>query len=285
MNFTIDMAFPPHAFMFQPHEDHNHDHLPSPASLNSLASCPPQLFHAGAAPFMMKRSVSFSGVDKSEEVHGDDELSDDGSHLGEKKKRLNLEQVKALEKSFELGNKLEPERKIQLAKALGLTPRQIAIWFQNRRARWKTKKLEKDYDALKKQFEALKADNDVLHAQNKKLSAELSSLKTKDSNEISIKKENEGSWSNGSDNSCDVNLDISRTTALTSPASSQLSSKHLFSSSMIRPTSMTQLLQGSSRPDLQCPNQVVQEESFCHMFNGVDEQQGFWPWAEQQNFH
>ncbi|MBA0799558.1 hypothetical protein Gohar_010068, partial [Gossypium harknessii] len=158
--------------MFQPHEDHHNDHLPSPTSLNFLPSCPPQLFHGGGAPFMMKRSVSFSGVDKSEEVHGDDELSDDGSHLGEKKKRLNLEQVKALEKSFELGNKLEPERKVQLAKALGLQPRQIAIWFQNRRARWKTKQLEKDYDALKKQFEALKADNDALQAQNKKLNAE-----------------------------------------------------------------------------------------------------------------
>ncbi|KAK8586858.1 hypothetical protein V6N12_021381 [Hibiscus sabdariffa] len=265
--------------MFQPHGhgDHHHDHLPSPTSLSFLPSCPPQLFHGGgaaaAAPFMMKRSVSFSGVDKSEEVHGDDELSDDGSNLGEKKKRLNLEQVKALEKSFELGNKLEPERKVQLAKALGLQPRQIAIWFQNRRARWKTKQLEKDYDALKKQFEALKADNDALQAQNKKLNAELLALKTKDSNEImSIKKENEGSWS---DNSCDVNLDISRTPLM--------SSKHLFP----RPTSMTQLLQGSSRPDLQCLklDQVVQEESFCNMFNGVDEQQGFWPWPEQQNFH
>ncbi|XP_022751914.1 homeobox-leucine zipper protein ATHB-20-like [Durio zibethinus] len=276
------MAFPPHTFLFQPHEDN--DHLPSPTSLNSLPSFPPQLFHGGA-PFMMKRSVSFSGVDKSEEVHGDDELSDDGSHIGEKKKRLNLEQVKALEKSFELGNKLEPERKMQLAKALGLQPRQIAIWFQNRRARWKTKQLEKDYDALKKLFRALKAENDALQAQNKKLSAELSALKTKDSNEISIKKENKGSWSNGSDNSCAVNLDISRT-VITSQAYPQLSSKHLFPSS-IRPTSMTQLLQGSSRPDHQCLklDQVIQEESFCYMFNGEDEQQGFWQWAEQQNFH
>ncbi|GMJ04168.1 homeobox protein 20 [Hibiscus trionum] len=258
--------------MFQFHEDHHNDHLPS---------FPPQLFHGGGrgggAPFMMKRSVSFSGA---EEVHGDDELSDDGSHLGEKKKRLNLEQVKALEKSFELGNKVEPERKVQLAKALGLQPRQISIWFQNRRARWKTKQLEKDYDALKKQFDALKADNDALQAQNNKLNAELMALKPKDSNEIiSIKKENEGSWSqNGSDNSCDVNLDICRTG--TTPL---LSSKQFFP----RSTSMTQLLQGSSRPDLQCLklDQVVQQESFCNMFNGVDEQQGFWPWSEQQNFH
>jgi hypothetical protein len=83
-----------------------------------------------------------------EEVNGggganEDEMSDDGSQAGEKKRRLNVEQVRTLEKNFELGNKLEPERKLQLARALGLQPRQVAIWFQNRRARWKTKQLEK----------------------------------------------------------------------------------------------------------------------------------------------
>lgn len=132
---------------------------------------------------MMKRSLSFSGVENNKCHHheevglhggGEDDLSDDGSQIGEKKKRLNLEQVKTLEKSFEMGNKLEPERKMQLAKALGLQPRQIAIWFQNRRARWKTKQLEKDYDVLKKKFDALKADNDVLQDHNNKLQAEVS---------------------------------------------------------------------------------------------------------------
>ncbi|KAJ4823927.1 hypothetical protein Tsubulata_009761 [Turnera subulata] len=279
-----DMAFPPHhSFMF--HSPDDNDHLPSPSSLNSLPSCPPQLFPGGGGHFMMKRSMSFSGVDKCEEGgHGDDDLSDDGSHLGEKKKRLNLEQVKALEKSFELGNKLEPERKMQLAKALGLQPRQIAIWFQNRRARWKTKQLEKDYEVLKKQFDALKSDNDTLQAQNKKLHAELLTLKGRDSSEITLKKEtDQGSWSNGSENSCDVNLDISRTPATTSPVSSQLSTKHLFTTTSIRPTSMTQLLQSSSRTDLQClkVDQLVQDENFCGMFNGMEEQQGFWPWPEQ----
>ncbi|KAG5393144.1 hypothetical protein IGI04_023107 [Brassica rapa subsp. trilocularis] len=103
--------------------------------------------------------------------HDEDNLSDDGSHmmLGGTKKRLNLEQVRALEKIFELGNKLEPERKMQLGKALGLQPRQIANWFQNRKARLKTKQLERDYDTLKKQFDVLKSDNDSLLAHNKKL--------------------------------------------------------------------------------------------------------------------
>ncbi|KAK2658135.1 hypothetical protein Ddye_011187 [Dipteronia dyeriana] len=285
------MAFQPHSFMFQSHEDN--DHLPSPTSLNSLPSCPPQYFHG--APFMMKRSMSFSGLDKCEEVHGDEELSDDGSHLGEKKKRLNIEQVKELEKSFELGNKLEPERKMQLARALGLQPRQIAIWFQNRRARWKTKQLERDYEVLKKQFEALKADNDALQTHNKKLHSELLALKSKDSHEVNhLKKEtDQGSWSNGStENSSDVNLDISRTPVISSPqvSSHHLSSKQLFPATSIRPTSMTQLLEASSRPDLHCLklDQLVQEETFCNMFNGIGDQQqtGFWQWPDQQqNFH
>lgn len=128
---------------------------------------------AGVASLLGKRSLSFSRIEGCEEMNGDDDLSDDCSQAGEKKKRLNMEQVKTLEKNFELGNKLEPERKMQLARALGLQPRQIAIWFQNRRARWKTKQLEKDYDVLKKQFEAVRADNDALHAQNKKLQAEV----------------------------------------------------------------------------------------------------------------
>lgn len=273
------MAFPPsHTFIFQTHDDHHHHEniLSSSTSLNSYPSFPPhQHFQGsgsnGGASFMMKRSMSFSGIESNhinnnkcdELVHGDeDQLSDEEgySQMGEKKKRLSLEQVKALEKSFEIGNKLEPERKMQLAKALGLQPRQVAIWFQNRRARWKTKQLEKEYEVLKKQFDSLKADNDTLKAQNNKLHAELQTLKKRDCFEngtISLKKENEGSWSNGSDNSSDMNLDLSRT-----PNS-------------LKPTSMTQLLQCSSRSDLQ-------DESFCNMFNNIDEQQSLWPWTDHQ---
>lgn len=80
----------------------------------------------------------------------------------EKKRRLTSEQVEYLEKSFEVEYKLEPERKVQLAKELGLHPRQVAIWFQNRRARFKTKQLEKDYDSLKASYDTLKVDYDSL---------------------------------------------------------------------------------------------------------------------------
>ncbi|CAL5331587.1 unnamed protein product [Camellia sinensis] len=144
--------------------------------LEKLFSGMPAVFTGmlgGVASLLGKRSMSFSGIEVCDhETNGvEDDLSDDGSQAGEKKRRLNLEQVKTLEKNFELGNKLESERKMQLARALGLQPRQIAIWFQNMRARWKTKQLEKDYDVLKRQFDAIKADNDALQSQNQKTSS------------------------------------------------------------------------------------------------------------------
>lgn len=99
--------------------------------------------------------------------------------FSQKKRRLSSDQVRYLDKSFEVDNKLEPERKVQLAKELGLQPRQVAIWFQNRRARYKTKLLEKDYDVLKSNYDKLKEDYDALYSQNEKLKTELNMLTEK----------------------------------------------------------------------------------------------------------
>ncbi|CAO2175462.1 unnamed protein product [Urochloa humidicola] len=90
----------------------------------------------------------------------------------EKKRRLTAEQVRLLERSFEEENKLEPERKTELARRLGMAPRQVAVWFQNRRARWKTKQLETDYDRLKAAYDALAADHQGLLADNDSLRAQ-----------------------------------------------------------------------------------------------------------------
>ncbi|KAM7275742.1 hypothetical protein ACFE04_017608 [Oxalis oulophora] len=108
-----------------------------------------------------------------------DYLDDYFHQPGQKKRRLTDDQAKFLEKTFDHENKLDPERKLQLAKELGLQPRQIAIWFQNRRARWKTKRMEKDYDTLQASYHNLKADCESLVKVNDNLKAQALLLKDK----------------------------------------------------------------------------------------------------------
>ncbi|KAI4326647.1 hypothetical protein MLD38_031937 [Melastoma candidum] len=96
-----------------------------------------------------------------------------------KKRRLTADQVQFLEESFGNENKLEPERKVQLAKELGLQPRQIAIWFQNRRARWKTKQLEKEYDTLQASYNSLKTDFEELVKERDQLKDQVHDLTDK----------------------------------------------------------------------------------------------------------
>lgn len=95
------------------------------------------------------------------------------------KRRLTIEQVRSLERNFEMENKLEPERKMQLAKELGLQPRQVAVWFQNRRARWKTKQLERDYEMLNSGYLKLKADFETALKEKDVLKAEIQRLSGK----------------------------------------------------------------------------------------------------------
>jgi hypothetical protein len=109
----------------------------------------------------------------------DDELAAGGPAarpacgLGEKKRRLAMDQVRALERCFETDNKLDPDRKARIARDLGLQPRQVAVWFQNRRARWKTKTLERDFAALRARHDALRADCDALRRDKDALAAEV----------------------------------------------------------------------------------------------------------------
>ncbi|CAM6028966.1 unnamed protein product [Sphagnum balticum] len=121
---------------------------------------------------------NFCGFSESSRKNdGGDEYC--GLHNAEKKRRLTFDQVRSLERNFELENKLEPERKMQLAKELGLQPRQVAVWFQNRRARWKTKQLERDYEILTQDYNRLKSELESVRDEKQELQAKVKWLTEK----------------------------------------------------------------------------------------------------------
>ncbi|XP_047306615.1 homeobox-leucine zipper protein ATHB-6-like [Impatiens glandulifera] len=109
----------------------------------------------------------------------DEDCVDENGQTSERKRRLTEDQVRKLEKIFEIENKLESDKKQKIAEELGLQPRQVAVWFQNRRARWKTKQLERDYGVLQANYDELKLNFSNLQTQNQILISELRELKEK----------------------------------------------------------------------------------------------------------
>ncbi|KAI3712916.1 hypothetical protein L1987_71485 [Smallanthus sonchifolius] len=98
----------------------------------------------------------------------------DASSSGFRKRKLSDEQVSLLEQNFGDEHKLESERKDRLASELGLDPRQVAVWFQNRRARWKSKKLEEEYSKLKTEHDSTVLEKCRLETEVLKLKEQLS---------------------------------------------------------------------------------------------------------------
>ncbi|KAK4750660.1 hypothetical protein SAY87_004142 [Trapa incisa] len=88
-------------------------------------------------------------------------------------KRLTEDQVKLLERSFSSNKKLDQEKKLQLARELGVPPRQVSIWYQNKRVRWKTQTLEVDYNSLQLKLDSAMAEKKELQKDVERLTAEL----------------------------------------------------------------------------------------------------------------
>ncbi|CAK9169954.1 unnamed protein product [Ilex paraguariensis] len=71
-----------------------------------------------------ERGICSRGIDEEE------------NGLPRKKLRLTKEQSAFLEEIFKEHHTLNPKQKLVLAKQLNLRPRQVEVWFQNRRASW-----------------------------------------------------------------------------------------------------------------------------------------------------
>ncbi|XP_076887750.1 homeobox-leucine zipper protein HAT14-like [Bidens hawaiensis] len=96
---------------------------------------------------------------------------EDENGLTRKKLRLAKEQSSFLEESFKEHNTLNPKQKQALAKQLNLRPRQVEVWFQNRRARTKLKQTEVDCEYLKRCCETLTEENRRLQKELQELRA------------------------------------------------------------------------------------------------------------------
>ncbi|OEL34658.1 putative homeobox-leucine zipper protein HOX26, partial [Dichanthelium oligosanthes] len=78
---------------------------------------------------------------------------------GRKKLRLTGVQAAMLEDSFRAHNILSHGEKQELARRVGLSARQVEVWFQNRRARAKLKQTEIDCDLLRRWCDRLTDEN------------------------------------------------------------------------------------------------------------------------------
>ncbi|XVE65134.1 hypothetical protein DITRI_Ditri07aG0156800 [Diplodiscus trichospermus] len=124
---------------------------------------------------------SVSGKRSEREGNGDDleieracsrGISDEeDGDTSRKKLRLSKDQSAILEESFKEHNTLNPKQKLALAKQLGLRPRQVEVWFQNRRARTKLKQTEVDCEFLKRCCENLTEENRRLQKEVQELRA------------------------------------------------------------------------------------------------------------------
>ncbi|KFK33368.1 hypothetical protein AALP_AA5G004700 [Arabis alpina] len=151
----------------------NSSNLDLTISVPGFSSSPPSDEGSGGGREQLKLDMnrlplSEDGV----EVDGDDEeFSHGGSAPPRKKLRLTREQSRLLEDSFRQNHTLNPKQKEALAKHLMLRPRQIEVWFQNRRARSKLKQTEMECEYLKRWFGSLTEQNHRLHREVEELRA------------------------------------------------------------------------------------------------------------------
>ncbi|GMI84795.1 homeobox from Arabidopsis thaliana [Hibiscus trionum] len=115
-----------------------------------------------------RRKRDLKGV---EAERASDEDDDELNGSTRKKLRLSKQQSAFLEESFKEHNTLNPKQKLALAKQLNLRPRQVEVWFQNRRARTKLKQTEVDCEYLKRCCEKLTEENKRLQKELQELRA------------------------------------------------------------------------------------------------------------------
>ncbi|KAG1342720.1 putative Homeobox-leucine zipper protein HOX3 [Cocos nucifera] len=104
---------------------------------------------------------------------GGPEDGEDGENGTPRPKRLRLseEQTQLLEGTFRKNCVLSHSAKEELAAKVKLTPRQVEVWFQNRRARIKLRRAKNECKLLRQRFKLLTEENQRLQQEVKELRA------------------------------------------------------------------------------------------------------------------
>ncbi|VAI08039.1 homeobox-leucine zipper protein HOX19-like [Triticum dicoccoides] len=142
--------------------------MPEDTTMTSTASGGVSSMSVGGAVKRERAEEADLGEMVSSTAAGAEE-DDDGSTR--KKLRLTKEQSALLEDRFKEHSTLNPKQKVALAKQLNLRPRQVEVWFQNRRARTKLKQTEVDCEFLKRCCETLTEENRRLQRELQELRA------------------------------------------------------------------------------------------------------------------
>ncbi|CAL9084921.1 unnamed protein product [Musa textilis] len=144
-----------------------------PGSSSSSSSSSPVWSAAGGGGSMRDLDINQPAYGGEEEypMGSVEEEEEEGGTPRPKKLRLSKEQSRLLEESFRQHHTLNPKQKEALAMKLELRPRQVEVWFQNRRARTKLKQTELECEYLKRCFGSLTDENRRLQREVEELRA------------------------------------------------------------------------------------------------------------------
>ncbi|XP_022739567.1 homeobox-leucine zipper protein HAT22-like [Durio zibethinus] len=148
---------------------HHHEE-PAAGDLYSQASPHSAVSSFSSGRVKRERDLSSEEVEVEKNSSRVSDEDEDGVNA-RKKLRLTKEQSALLEESFKQHSTLNPKQKQALARQLNLRPRQVEVWFQNRRARTKLKQTEVDCELLKKCCETLTDENRRLQKELQELKA------------------------------------------------------------------------------------------------------------------
>lgn len=112
-----------------------------------------------------RSDADFDGGGDGDDDDGDGDGDDDSKNKKKKRKKYHrhtAEQIREMEALFKESPHPDEKQRQQLSKQLGLAPRQVKFWFQNRRTQIKTIQERHENSLLKSEIEKLREENKAM---------------------------------------------------------------------------------------------------------------------------